>query len=1455
MQVKKERSATSRSEKRPNMQPTLGLIALLLLSAACVGTWLQLSASPTTGLKANALEWFLNPVEVNAALRLPAMPSALTSVEVIGDKGWAVGLGGTVIATDDGGKTWKPGPHTVAANLRSVRFQRDGKLGWAVGDTGTVLRTEDGGATWSDLSLRTNLGTATDLVDVEYSEATKKIWAIGNDGTVLVSTNAAQSWRNITIRGSGLTTVRNTSSIFFSQNGNNGWITAEGIIFFSVDGGDHWLAAAARSADGHDLQFKSVWFAGQYGWAVGANGTIVNSSDYGKNWSLPHSSGTTVTLNAVAGSAEGIWVAGENGTLLFSADGLTWTSVESGTTANLNSLALFGKTRLDAAVTPHSFQLVGKRRSRQVCEMDTNSDGVVRDLPGRPDLAAPPQKPARFLQQIPLQDQRSNIDSMPPLPEQSVIPPNVGQVLGKLMGIDHGVAVGDAGTIVYGQSGANHWDTVATAAPALLRSVEVSKDGKQVYGFAESGLILQSDDAGVSWTSSMPAGQIRLNGSSIVENGSTWAVGDSGVMLSKSSEDSLWTAHIPANTPKLLDIDFNPDGVVGIAVGKSTSILVTNDSGRTWRRAQQLLSEGDSPQTRDTFTSVYIDDTGRKAWAVGERGLMARSVDSGHTWRLSSQLPSPSEKIVGERVSTFSVNLAAIRFSDDGLTGWLAGDDGIIAKSPDGGLTWRVQNRLDGVSLNSLTMSRDDQHGWATGNGGLLLKTVNGGDTWTSVLAGVGSTRLAVAMDDAGNTGWIVGFPPALLHTTNAGRTWEPVSWPLHYRQYPAPWFWCAVLVSSFLVWRMLRRPDEPDMEGAAAIAVTDAPTADVDQDKLGFAPLARGISRFLRNTRTEPPLTVAISGGWGSGKSSLMALICQDLRRYKYRPIWFNAWHHQSEEQLLASLLNAIRIQGQPSLLSLDGWAFRINLLYIRSSSHLLLTVLIAAAASCLASYVIFHPKEEWNTLWLLVQSIANGTNISSALTGSDIGRLLGQIATALVTCKALYASLKAYGVDPGVLLSNSASRFRISEAQAQTSFRTVFAKQFSEVTEALPYRTVIVIDDLDRCRPETILTVLEAVNFLVSSGNCFVIFGMETRYIRAALGLHFEKFAEELALHDPAAAVTVEDRRWIYAGKYLEKLVNLEIKVPQQENLAQLLPPSQSDDAHTSYIVPKLLHRWPFFLLLLVAVLGFTAGKVMNIPETRSPASSIVRANAPLNPPQSTAAADQPVSSEVAVNAPLPLPRVTQPPLLLPELQVQPSSPSIVGIGSVLAALLAFAAYAAGVLLYRIRTSMRQVKDSGAFNEALGAWLPLVHQRNATPRAIKRFINRIRYLAMLQQGEQLDHSILEEFRRRPRPNPETKRSQAIAEHRLVALGALHDLYEDDWRKSVESGSYPPDIADVINDYKRRTRAGWPPEKEELDAFENSLRGVRVAGEVDIFPANRARESKGRAQQASQRK
>jgi predicted nucleic acid-binding protein len=64
-------------------------------------------------------------------------------------------------------------------------------------------------------------------------------------------------------------------------------------------------------------------------------------------------------------------------------------------------------------------------------------------------------------------------------------------------------------------------------------------------------------------------------------------------------------------------------------------------------------------------------------------------------------------------------------------------------------------------------------------------------------------------------------------------------------------------------------------------------------------------------------------------------------------------------------------------------------------------------------------------------------------------------------------------------------------------------------------------------------------------------------------------------------------------------------------------------------------------------------------------------------------------------------------------------------------------------------------------------------------------------------------------------------------------------------WRQNCEQGSeneietsseINQKIAEAINSYKRETGASWPPSQEEIEAFERSLKGVRLSGESELI-------------------
>jgi len=105
------------------------------------------------------------------------------------DTGWATGLDGIVIKTDDGGKNW----HllTTGAEYAIYKICVIGSKGWAIGDRGEYLASSDGGNTWSrpENKLRTKFW----LKDMVFFDENNG-WIVGAYGTILKTDDGGQNW-------------------------------------------------------------------------------------------------------------------------------------------------------------------------------------------------------------------------------------------------------------------------------------------------------------------------------------------------------------------------------------------------------------------------------------------------------------------------------------------------------------------------------------------------------------------------------------------------------------------------------------------------------------------------------------------------------------------------------------------------------------------------------------------------------------------------------------------------------------------------------------------------------------------------------------------------------------------------------------------------------------------------------------------------------------------------------------------------------------------------------------------------------------------------------------------------------------------------------------------------------------------------------------------------------------
>jgi photosystem II stability/assembly factor-like uncharacterized protein len=177
----------------------------------------------------------------------------LTAIQFVGEQGWITGYDGLVLHSDDGGKTWSEQKTGVTQALEGLYFA-DAQHGWAVGWIGTIVRTEDGGRTWKEIDIAGNAETQSKVgtsvkagsasnVDVStmgwsisavYFRDAKNGWIVGFGGQILRSRDGGVTWKSQK-SPVGVT----LSSVLFDSSGR-GWIAAGNDMLLSEDGGENW---------------------------------------------------------------------------------------------------------------------------------------------------------------------------------------------------------------------------------------------------------------------------------------------------------------------------------------------------------------------------------------------------------------------------------------------------------------------------------------------------------------------------------------------------------------------------------------------------------------------------------------------------------------------------------------------------------------------------------------------------------------------------------------------------------------------------------------------------------------------------------------------------------------------------------------------------------------------------------------------------------------------------------------------------------------------------------------------------------------------------------------------------------------------------------------------------------------------------------------------------------------
>ena len=271
--------------------------------------------------------------------------------------------------------------------------------------------------------------------------------------------------------------------------------------------------------------------------------------------------------------------------------------------------------------------------------------------------------------------------------------------------------------------------------------------------------------------------------------------------------------------------------------------------------------------------------------------------------------------------------------------------------------------------------------------------------------------------------------------------------------------------------------------------------------DLLNNEAVATTIIDLLRS-KPDHPVTIGVHGDWGAGKSSVLEMIEAGLAdQDDVLCLKFNGWRFQGFEDAKIALIEGIvtgLVEKRPAL-----------------------------KKAAVTVKDVFRRID-----WLKVAKRGGGLALT-AFTGIPTPEQIGTIV----------GSLEALVADPGKLVTKETISTAIEEAKAVLKpgeSKNVpeeveaFRKAFDQLLkDAGIKQLVVLIDDLDRCLPDTAIETLEAIRLFVFTAQTAFVVAADEAMIEYAVRKHFPDLPDSTGPRD-------------YARNYLEKLIQVPFRIP---------------------------------------------------------------------------------------------------------------------------------------------------------------------------------------------------------------------------------------------------------------------------------------------------------------------
>lgn len=283
----------------------------------------------------------------------------------------------------------------------------------------------------------------------------------------------------------------------------------------------------------------------------------------------------------------------------------------------------------------------------------------------------------------------------------------------------------------------------------------------------------------------------------------------------------------------------------------------------------------------------------------------------------------------------------------------------------------------------------------------------------------------------------------------------------------------------------------------------------ETDTDFLNFSGVADTVAEIIYSANGRP-ISIGVSGAWGTGKSSMIKLIQASLKNppepgekpaKDFVFVEFNAWLYQGYDDARAALMDVIASQ-----LENEAKARRKGLDKVAD---------LAARVN-----------------WLRVAKLA-GNGVVSLATGIPAPGLISDVV-------GLYDRLRSGGVDQDTIaaahdtaeqVKGEAEKLLCSPPQKTSPPKEIQALRdnFEAILDELDVTLVVLIDDLDRCLPETTISTLEAIRLFLFLRNTAFVIAADNEMIKHAVRKHFSGVPDDLLV-----------------TSYFDKLIQVPIRVP---------------------------------------------------------------------------------------------------------------------------------------------------------------------------------------------------------------------------------------------------------------------------------------------------------------------